>query len=102
MTEKELQHVDSIVNLSGFKDELAENGIEFINIRNREVCPPFFSFFFSNFFLQFIFSVQEAALYTVAIVKNGYMLPHTNLDDFTPEVFTDPFSLLFLLSYPFS
>jgi len=64
LSDREIDHVDYIVNLSGFKDELADNGIEFVNIRNKE----------------------EAALYTVAIVKNAYMLPYTKLEDFTPEL----------------
>jgi len=64
LTDMEILHADTIVNLSGFKDELADNGVEAVNIRNP----------------------QEAALYTVAIVKNAYMLPHTKLEDFTPEL----------------
>jgi len=64
LTNREKLLCDSILNLTSFEDETRDNEMPYIDVYDKEV----------------------AATFTVAIVKNGYMIPGVSIDMVTPEL----------------
>jgi hypothetical protein len=68
LSDQERKLIDLVINLSSFDDEEKANNVPFVNI----------------------FDEEEAALYSIILVKTSYMLPHTDLSRFTPEFLATP------------